>query len=140
MGAARLTLAKGLGSMALAMPEAMSKTGQHQQNQALSSGNTALLPRLVALVCLAFFFGFPRLLIRQLGMDSPWVSYFYLYGNGLIVFLVGILIILRSGACRLGRGRDTFWFLVLLAGYVFFAALHAVWTLAALHIPFRGGA
>lgn len=94
---------------------------------------------LAAVFCLVFFFLFPRMLVRKLGMDSPWVSYLYLYGNGLIVFLIGLWIILRSGACKWGRGHDTFWFVVLLAGYVFFAVLHAAWTLAALYIPFRGG-
>lgn len=93
---------------------------------------------LAGLASLTFFFVFPRAVVRWLGESSPWTSYLYLYGNGLVVFLIGIGVILRSGACRLGRGRDTSWFVVLLLGYVFFAAMHAAWILAALYLPVKG--
>lgn len=102
-----------------------------------SSGG-ALSKALITAAALAFFFVFPRVIVPWLGEDNPWTSYLYLYGNGLIVFLVGLRVILKSGACRLGRGRDTFWFVVLLLGYVFFAAMHAAWILAALRVPVKG--
>lgn len=95
---------------------------------------------LTILGVLLFVFFFPRLLLRGLGESSPWTPYFYLYGLGLATFLIGLRVILRARACQFGRGRDTFWFGVLLAGFVLVAALHAVWILAALYLPFRGGA
>jgi hypothetical protein len=57
---------------------------------------------------------------------------------GLIFFLIGLWVILKSGACRPGRGHDRFWLGVLIGGFIFFALLHAVWILAALHVPFLG--
>ncbi|MBU1694659.1 MAG: hypothetical protein KKC51_11940 [Verrucomicrobia bacterium] len=89
---------------------------------------------------LAFIYAFPRAIIRWLGESNPWTPYFYLYGLGLVTFLIGLRIILRARACQPGRGRDTFWFGVLLAGFIFFAVLHAAWILAALYFPFKGGA
>lgn len=94
---------------------------------------------LIAAGVVAYVFLFPRLILRWVGESSPWTPYLYLYGLGLATFLIGLRIILRARACQFGRGRDTFWFAVLLFGYVFFAALHAAWTLAALYLPFRGG-
>jgi hypothetical protein len=93
---------------------------------------------ITALVILFVVYFYPRFLVRTLGPADPWTSYLYQYGMGLMVFLVGLALILRTGACQLGRGRDGFWFKVLLGGFVFFAALHALWILAALHIPFLG--
>lgn len=121
------------------MHNELSKTVRRKHDSFPGQSGGAAIVSLAVLFCLAFFFFFPRVLVQKLGLDSPWVSYLYLYGNGLVVFLIGLWVILRSGACKLGRGRDTFWFLVLLGGYVFFAVMHAAWTLAALRIPFRGG-
>jgi hypothetical protein len=58
---------------------------------------------------------------------------------GLVVFLVGLWIILATGACKPGRGHDTFWLGVLIGGFIFFAGVHALWILAALKLPFYGG-
>lgn len=108
--------------------------------KASAAARPSLLLRAVALSSiLVIFFLFPRLLVARLGLENPWTSYAYLYGNGLVVFLIGLWIVLRSGACRFGRGRDTYWFVVLLLGYLFFAALHAGWILAATRLPFHGG-
>ncbi|NCC52462.1 MAG: hypothetical protein EOM20_14760 [Spartobacteria bacterium] len=93
---------------------------------------------LVVAVIAAAIYCFPRFLFRTLGEGNPWTSYFYQYGMGLIVFLIGLYVILRYRACQLGRGKDTFWFGVLIAGFIFFAVLHAVWILLALHVPFLG--
>ena len=39
-----------------------------------------------------------------------------------------------------GRGREGFWFLVLIGGFLFFLLLHGLWILAALRAPYLGGA
>ena len=97
-------------------------------------------PLLIGFCALIFFYAWPRMLTGWIGIDNPWTPYGYRYGNGLIVFGIGLWTILRSGACRPGRGHDRFWLGVLLAGFVFFAALHAAWILGALHIPVKTGA
>ncbi|HOW97756.1 MAG TPA: hypothetical protein P5567_13615 [Kiritimatiellia bacterium] len=78
-------------------------------------------------------------MIRWLGESSPWTPYLYLYGLGLVTFLIGLRVILKSRACQPGRGHDSAWLAVLLLGYAFFALLHAAWIMAALYIPFKGG-
>lgn len=93
---------------------------------------------LTAAGALAIFYAWPRWLLYTLGEGSPWLPFGYLYGNGLVVFALGMTVILRTGACRPGRGHDRFWFGMLLAGFVFFAALHAAWILAATGLPVKG--
>ncbi len=87
----------------------------------------------------AFAFFFPRLLINTLGADNPWTSYLYLYGFGTIYTGSGLLLALKSGACKLARPKDRFWFTMVIAGFCYFAALHGVWIYLALSIPYLGG-
>lgn len=103
----------------------------------MKSGKPEIL--LVIAGILAFVCFFPRAVIRWLGEANPWTPYLYLYGLGLVTFLIGLRIILKTRACQPGRGRDSAWLVVLLLGYAFFALLHAAWILAALFIPFKGG-
>ncbi|NDV62870.1 hypothetical protein G0Q06_10445 [Puniceicoccales bacterium CK1056] len=90
-------------------------------------------------VLLGAIYTYPRWIIAELGESSPWTSYLYQYGFGLIFFLVGIYVILKSGACQVGRGRDSFWLGVLFVGFIFFATAHALWIVASLNIPYLGG-
>ena len=105
----------------------------------LPSTRSILIGSVIALVLLAFIYAYPRLIIAWLGEGNPWTSYLYLYGFGLVFFLMGIYLIFHYGSCQLVRGHDTFWFGILIGGFVFFASLHAVWILASLHIPYLGG-
>ncbi len=88
---------------------------------------------------LIFSFSFPRFLIATFGKDSPWTSYLYMYGLGGVCFAIGIWLILQTRACQIGRGHDTFWFKVLLGGYLFFASLHGFWVWFSLSYPVIGG-
>ncbi len=88
---------------------------------------------------LAMVYFYPRFLVERLGEANPWTSYLYQYGFGLVFFLVGILMILKTRACQFGRGRDSFWFAVLVAGFLFFSIGHAVWIHYALNAPYLGG-
>ena len=92
----------------------------------------------VLTMLLAFTYFFPRFLASYFGQENPWASYLYLYGFGLIFFGIGIYIILKSGSCQLGRGRDSFWFKFLIFGYIVLASLHGIWIQLALSIPFLG--
>ena len=88
---------------------------------------------------LAFVYFFPRFLIKTLGVDNPWTSYLYQYTFGLVFFGLGVVMMLRTGACVPGRGRDTLWLQITIGGFVFFASLHAIWIFLALHMPYKGG-
>ena len=87
---------------------------------------------------LAFAFFFPRFLIQTLGPANAWTNYFYLYGFGFFYTGSGVLLMLKTGACNLSRPRDRYWFKIILAGFVYFASLHAVWIYLALSIPYKG--
>lgn len=87
---------------------------------------------------LLFAFYFPRFLIQTLGPAHPWTNYFYLYGFGFFYTGSGLLLVLKTGACRLDRPMDRFWFKLVVGGFCYFAALHAVWIYLSLSIPFRG--
>lgn len=100
---------------------------------------TRLRNSLIIAGLLAFVFFFPRVIIRLWGAGNPWTSYFYQYGLGLVFFLIGLWVILSSGACVPGRGRDTFWLGILIAGFIFLAVVHALWIWISLVVPYRGG-
>lgn len=93
---------------------------------------------IVTAILLTFIYVYPRLIIHWLGEDNPWTSYLYLYGFGGGFFLMGVFIILRTGACQLDRGHDRIWFIILIAGFAFFATVHALWIVASLAIPYLG--
>ncbi len=89
-------------------------------------------------VLAAFIFYYPRFLIDVLGKANPWTSYLYQYTFGLIFFSLGILLILRTGACQPGRGRDSLWLGILIGGFVFFASFHGIWVFMSLYWPAKG--
>jgi hypothetical protein len=93
----------------------------------------------IATLVLAFIFIFPRLIVAWLGEASPWTCYLYQYGLGLVTFVIGIVLIRKTGACQMGRGRDTYWFKWLIAGFLIFAITHAVWIVLATEMPVKGG-
>lgn len=99
-----------------------------------------LLPILYSVFVLLFIHFYPKAIIEALGEDSPWTSYLYMYGLGTVVFLTGLWVILGNRSLQFGRGRDSYWFKVLIGGFFFFVTLHLVWILAALNIPYLGGA
>ena len=94
---------------------------------------------IIIVVILLFIFIFPRILIAILGPGDPWTSYLYQYGFGALTFIIGIILIRKSGSCILGRGHDTLWFKWIIVGFFIFAILHAGWILLALYLPVKGG-
>ncbi|MBU0678206.1 MAG: hypothetical protein KJ626_08800 [Verrucomicrobia bacterium] len=107
-------------------------------NNHTNQGN-GIHPLVVIPLILVVVFAFPRFLVFKLGAGNPWTSYFYQYGFGLMIFIIGIWLILKTGACDCERERDCQWFIILLAGYVFFAVMHAAWIMLALSVPYLGG-
>ncbi len=63
-----------------------------------------------------------------------WWPYLYQYGVGLVIFVTGLVLILRYKSCVLSRQQDRFWFGVLLFGFVWYAGIHLLWYLAAIFI------
>ena len=63
-----------------------------------------------------------------------WLPFLYQYGVGLIIFLLGLVIILKSRSCNLARRHDRVWFGVLIFGFIWYASIHFFWYIAALNI------
>ena len=89
-------------------------------------------------VLIVIIYAYPRWLVSWGGPEQPWTNYLYHYGFGLAFFGTGLCILLKTGACRLGRGHDRHWFNMLVAGFIGYATVHAVWILLALKIPSLG--
>ena len=104
----------------------------------MTKAKSSFLVPLIAVVTIPLIYFYPRFLIEQLGESNPWTSYLYLYGFGGYFFAIGILLILKTGACKPGRGRDSKWLTILLSGFVALATIHASWIYLALSIPFKG--
>ena len=62
----------------------------------------------------------------MLTFADTWLPYIYLYGVGGIFFLVGMIIIRKSGAINLNIKRHRYWYRVLIFGYFYFALMHAL--------------
>lgn len=63
-----------------------------------------------------------------------WLPYLYLYGVGGAFFLLSLVLVSRSGACRSSRALDRRWRRNLVLGLLWTAGLHGAVTLAALYL------
>lgn len=68
----------------------------------------------------------------MLPFSETWLPYLYLYGAGGCLFLVGIWLILRHRALNLKLRKHRYWFMILLGGFLWYAAIHAFFILAAM--------
>ena len=66
--------------------------------------------------------------------SHAWLPYIYLYGVGGMLFLIGVIITVKSGSLDLKRSSHRTWFQVLFFGMVWFMVMHALWNLAALEV------
>lgn len=64
---------------------------------------------------------------------NTWLPFLYLYGVGGFFFLVGMIIIRKSGAINLEIKRHRYWNRVLIFGYFYFVAFHLFFTLLGLY-------
>lgn len=69
----------------------------------------------------------------DLSFERVWLPYLYLYGVGGLCFLAGIVLVVRSGSLDLKRARHRRWLGILAFGFLWYAALHGIGTLAAIH-------
>lgn len=103
----------------------------------MSKENKVLLTVLIPTLLLFIFF-YPRILIEWLGEDNPWTSFLYQYTFGGIAFALGMLLVVRTKAAVPGRGRDSLWLKILIAGFLFFFSLHGIWVALSIYIPVKG--
>ncbi|KAA3604284.1 MAG: hypothetical protein DWQ01_22665 [Planctomycetota bacterium] len=61
-----------------------------------------------------------------------WLPYLYLYGVGGVLFLIGLVMAVRSPGFQAKRRSDRRWFRLLIFGFVWYAAIHGLGILAAL--------
>jgi hypothetical protein len=66
-------------------------------------------------------------------ISHTWLPLLYLYGFGGLFFFSGMIIIKKSNAIDLSKKRHRFWYKVLIFGFFYFVAFHALTTLAALY-------
>ncbi len=71
---------------------------------------------------------------------SIWAPLAYQYSVGGLLFGLGLVVALRSGACDLRRRADRFWLVVVLLGLAAYFAVHLAIYLLAIHwIPHGPG-
>lgn len=66
-------------------------------------------------------------------LSHTWIPYLYLYGVGGMFFLLGMFLIRKSGAMNLEKRHHRRWSRILIFGFLWFMALHALLTIAALY-------
>lgn len=64
---------------------------------------------------------------------NSWLPFIYLYVGGGIFFLAGMILIRRTKAIDMRLKRHRLWWKILILGYFYFAAFHAVLIIAALY-------
>ena len=64
---------------------------------------------------------------------NSWLPFIYLYVVGGFFFFLGIFLIKRNGAINLKKKQHKFWMKVMIFGFFYFAALHALLTVASLY-------
>ena len=71
-------------------------------------------------------------MVEMLDFSRTWLPYFYLYGVGGGIFLIGMFIILRSRSLKPERIRHREWYHILIFGLVYYMGIHGLFTFAAL--------
>jgi len=64
---------------------------------------------------------------------NSWLPFIYLYGVGGLFFLIGLIIIRKSGAINMKIKRHRHWYHIMIFGLFYFILLHAILIIAALY-------
>ena len=67
------------------------------------------------------------------GFSDSWLPFLYLYIGGGIFFLAGMIFIRKTKALDMRLKKDRFWWKVMIFGFFYYAALHAILIIAALY-------
>ena len=66
--------------------------------------------------------------------SHSWLPLIYLYSLGGVLFLSGIIITVRAGSFDLSKHTHAKWMWILVFGFIWYAGMHILMTLAALNI------
>ena len=68
----------------------------------------------------------------MLDFSRSWLPFIYLYGVGGIIFLLGMVLVLRSESLNLKRRHHRIWLFILFLGFAWYVVIHSTVSLAAL--------
>ena len=109
--------------------------------QGFKSLKFAIIPSFIIfdiVVLFSFFYFYPRFLSEKLGEASPWISYFYTYGLGALVFTISSLwIFSRKYKYEERKKEELSWLTALCLGFFFVFLLHGTWIFLSISYPFK---
>ena len=68
----------------------------------------------------------------MLDFSRTWLPFIYLYGVGGIIFILGMVLVLRSRSLNLKRRYHRIWLFILFVGFAWYVVIHSTVSLAAL--------
>jgi len=68
----------------------------------------------------------------MLDFSRTWLPFIYLYGVGGIIFILGMVLVLRSRSLNLKRRYHRIWLFILFLGFAWYVVIHSTVSLAAL--------
>ena len=68
----------------------------------------------------------------MLDFARTWLQFIYLYGIGGIIFIIGMILVLKSFSLNLKRRYHRIWLFILFLGYAWYVVIHSTLSLAAL--------
>ena len=68
----------------------------------------------------------------MLDFSRTWLPFIYLYGIGGIIFIIGMILVLKSFSLNLKRRYHRIWLFILFLGYAWYVVIHSTLSLAAL--------
>ena len=63
---------------------------------------------------------------------DTWLPFIYLYGVGGVAFLIGMYLIIKTGALNKNRLSHKKWLVILIFGFLYYAGIHGTFILMAL--------
>ena len=68
----------------------------------------------------------------MLDFTRTWLPFIYLYGVGGIIFILGMILVLKSCSLDLKRRHHRIWLFILFLGFAWYVVIHSTVSLAAL--------
>ena len=68
----------------------------------------------------------------MLDFARTWLQFIYLYGIGGIIFIIGMILVLKSFSLNLKRRYHRIWLFILFLGFAWYVVIHSTLSLAAL--------
>ena len=94
-----------------------------------------ILSLIILFSLIGFCYAYPRFLASKLGEDSPWISYLYTYGMGLIVFIGSLAFILTRQIDALRRKQELYWTTAIVCGFLVTFSCHGIWIYFSVRFP-----